>query len=79
MTEFDGNSLLVRVELLFENVAFKRIQARLMFNEMLGVAPVLVHADLVTHCRRSRFDLLSLAMEVGWPYLLRSHEEHFQL
>ena len=50
-----------------------------MFAEMLGVLPILVRADRVTHCRRPRLDWVSWAMKVDWKCELRAHPNHLEL
>ena len=71
--------LAVRLEFLFENVASMRLQDRRIFADMLGVLPILVRADRVTHCRRPRFYWLSWAMKVQWRYDLKAHPDHLEL
>ena len=70
---------LVQLEFLFENVASMRKRDRRIFAEMLGVVPILVRANRVTHCRRPRLYWISWATEVDWAYPMVSRGDHLEL
>ena len=56
-----------------------RLKDRRIFAEFLGVTPILVRADKVTHCRRPRFYWVSWATSVDWHYPLLARGDHLEL